>query len=221
MSEKIYIGKWRKFEKLIWPFQFIPFVDFVLASGSLATGNMRKESDFDVIVGVRHGRIFTVRMACFIIFSILSAWAKHPGKSRDRICFNHFISPEGYMLKPPYNEYWQDLYSKLVPVYGDPILIQRFYRANQSWMRNPKLYEKTARHLFTEKNILGKLKEEILSGTFGDWLESELKKIQSNKIEQGRNPAKEYKPRIVVSDSELEFHPDTRRIEEYVEGISK
>lgn len=217
----LYEKKWRKFLKRIWIFQFIPFVDFVLAAGSLATGGIREKSDFDVIVGVKHGRIFTARFICFIVFKALGLWAKHPGNSKDKFCFNHFVTPDGYQLKSPYNPYWQNLYAKLIPVYGDPILIQRFYRANQSWMREPKLYEKSERHLFTEKNILAKLKEEVLSGSFGDWLESELKKIQVRKISEGRNPEKEYKPRIIVSDSELEFHPDTRRTEDYVEGISK
>src|SRR3989344_1192370 len=39
LSEK----KWRKFLSRVWLFKFIPFVDFVLASGSLATGNPRTE----------------------------------------------------------------------------------------------------------------------------------------------------------------------------------
>lgn len=207
--------KWNKFLSLIWLFQFIPFVDFVLASGSLATGNMREESDFDVIVGVRKGRIFTTRFFCFLIFSILRLWARHPGKSKNRLCFNHFVTPDGYTLKPPYNDYWQTLYSKLVPVYGDPMHIQRFYRANTSWMKAAKLYEKDSRHKFTEKNIFGKILEDLLSGTFGNWLEKELKKIQIEKMESGRNPENEYKPRIIVNDDELEFHPNTKRIEEW------
>ena len=66
----IYIQKWQKFLGRIWPFKFIPFVDFVLAAGSLATGNLREESDFDVIVGVRQGRIFTARAFCFLAFGM-------------------------------------------------------------------------------------------------------------------------------------------------------
>ena len=41
-------------------FQYVPF-DFVFAAGSMAMGTVRQDSDFDVLVGVRHGRIFTAR----------------------------------------------------------------------------------------------------------------------------------------------------------------
>ncbi len=221
MSRDLSNIKWRKFESLIWPFQFLPFVDFALAAGSLATGNMRPESDFDVIVGAKRGRIFTVRMICFIVFNVLNAWAKHPGKSTDKLCFNHFATPDGYMLKPPHNAYWQNLYMKLVPVYGDPVHIQRFYRSNRSWMKESRLYEKDSRHRITEKNIIGRLSEDMLSGTFGDWLEKELKKIQISKIEKWENVQDKYSPRIIINDAELEFHPNTKRMEDYVEGISK
>ena len=206
--------KWRKFLGRIWPFRFIPFIDFVFASGSLATGNIREESDFDVIVGAKQGRIFTVRFICFVIFNILGSWARHPDKSKNRLCFNHFITPNEYALKPPHNTYWQELYEKLVPVYGDSVLIQRFYRANQSWMKKPKLYEKDPRH-HIGKNIISKLSEEILSGWFGDWLEKQLKNIQIQKINKWANAQNKYKPRIIINDNELEFHPNTKRTEEY------
>ncbi len=215
----LYQKKWRKFTGLIWPFQFMPFVDFVLASGSLATRNIRKESDFDVIVGVRNGRIFTARFLCFLIFKLLGSWAKHPGNSADKLCFNHFVAPDGYTLKPPHNAYWQELYSKLIPIYGDPLHIQRFYRANQHWMKATKLYGEDSRHEVSGKNIVGKTIEEILSGDFGNWLEEELKKIQIRKIEKSRDPKNEYKPRMIINDDELEFHPDTRRIEERMENF--
>lgn len=208
--------KWRKFLSRVWLFKFVPFVDFVLAAGSLATGGMNQNSDFDVIVGVRQGRIFTVRMFCFIGFGMFGLWARHPDKSKDRLCFNHFVTPRAYRLSPPHNAYWQNLYANLVPVYGKPALIQRFFRANKDWMKEPRLYQLDARHLYKKSNWIKRTREWLLSGFFGDWLEKKLKKIQIKKIEAGLiHKTNTYAPRIIVSDDELEFHPDTKRIELY------
>ncbi len=214
--------KWRKFLRRAWLFKFIPFVDFVLAAGSLATGNMREDSDFDVIVGVRQGRIFTVRMFCFIGFGMFGLWARHPDKSKDRLCFNHFVTPRAYRLSPPHNAYWQNLYANLVPVYGKPALIQRFFRANKDWMKESRLYQSDARHLYKkflagQANWIKRTREWLLGGKIGNWLEKILKNIQLRKMQAQQESARGYKPRIIVSDDELEFHPDTKRIEEYAQ----
>ncbi len=223
----LYEQKWQKFLRQIWPLRHIPFIDFVFAAGSLATGNVREESDFDVIIGVRQGRIFIVRMLCFVVFNIMGAWARHPDKSKDRLCFNHFVTPNAYRLSPPYNEYWKKLYMSLVPIYGSPMVIQRFYRANEDWIGKTRLYQKDERHLYKKSGRIKKICEWILSegsgsnirtrAGFGNWLENQLKRIQIKRIEQNLKSQSGYKPRIVYSDNELEFHPDTRRTEDFLQ----
>ncbi len=222
--------KWQKFLSRIWPFRFIPFIDFVLASGSLATGNMNENSDFDVIVGVRQGRIFTARFLCWLFFGLLGWRAKHSVKlqrpadiqyftllnvrysSSDKLCFNHFITPNAYRLSPPYNKYWKKLYKNLAPVYGDPEIIQKFFDANSDWagpVRNSPPNGSLGPRL--RAGVVSNGMEWLLSGTFGDWLEKILKSIQIWKIRNSRNSGIEHKPRIVVSDDELQFHPNTER----------
>lgn len=227
--------KWQKFLSRVWLFKFIPFVDFVLASGSLATGNprtqraeqsshdenIRDESDFDVIIGVRQGRIFSVRMFCYLSFGMFGLWAKHPGKSKNRLCFNHFVTPNAYRLSPPYNEYWKKLYQSLVPVYGSPEIIQKFYDANADWMGERRIYADDARHLYKKSNWIKLSREWMLSEKIGDWLEKKLKSVQIAKIKSFANNQNTYAPRIIFNDNELEFHPNTKRIQEYVEKLNK
>jgi len=219
--------KWQKFLKRARLFRFIPFVDFVLASGSLATRDIKEDSDFDVIVGVRRGRIFTARFGCVLLFGLFGWRAVHKsGKPvKDKFCFNHFVTPASYRLSPPYNEYWKNLYQKLVPVYGEPEKIQKFYDANSDWavpVRNsppkgssgPRL---RAGAVFNGvgKKLIVEIKECFLSGYLGDLAEKILKEIQIKRIEKSLKLTETYKPRIVFNDNELEFHPDTKRIEEY------
>ncbi len=229
ISEK----KWQKFLSRVWLFRFIPFVDFVFASGSLATGNpnplhnlrrevssdgaaqvmcgMNENSDFDVIIGVRQGRIFTARMGCFLVFTPLGLWARHPRKANDRFCFNHFVTPNAYRLSPPYNEYWEKLYASLVPVYGEPEIIQKFYDANADWVgpirNNPPKWSFGPR---LRAGVVSNGMEWFLSGKFGDWLEKILKVLQIKRIESGLKNFNQ-EPRVIFNDNELEFHPDTGR----------
>lgn len=220
--DNLYQKKWQKFLTKIWPFRYIPFVDFVLASGSLATGNMNENSDFDVIVGVKQGRIFTARFLCWLIFGLLGWRAKHPAyksyKSDEsyksysnKLCFNHFVTPNAYRLSPPYNEYWKKLYKNLVPVYGDPEMIQIFFDANADWLQERRMYKSDARHVYQKKAVIKKFMEWRWFGIWADWLEKILKNIQIWKIKASGNKEAGHKPRIIVSDDELQFHPNTER----------
>lgn len=213
MNEK----KWNIFLKRIWPFWFVPFVDFVFAAGSLATGKMHEDSDFDVIIGARRGRIFTARFFAVGIFRLLRWGRKHgdaKASAKNTICLNHFVTPTSYRLAPPHNPYWQHLYQSLVPVCGSPEIVQKFWDANQNWMGGRKIYQKDARHRYQKKSWVQNILEFVLGGYAGDWFEQSVKRWQMDKI-SARHNNYQYKPRIIVTDDELEFHPDTERTEKY------
>ncbi|MDO8430094.1 MAG: hypothetical protein Q7S73_01890 [bacterium] len=270
--DEIYQQKWRKFLRRVWPFNFIPFVDFILAAGSLATGNprtqraeqssydgnprtqraeqssydgnMNENSDFDVIVGVRQGRIFTARAFCILVFGLLG-WRRkgtdHKNSASDKICFSHFMTPAAYRLSPPHNEYWKNLYKNLVPVYGEPAVIQKFFDANADWtgpvrgsegsshtssLRDKQLasasngigrYMNDYRYKYQKKGLFKRFLEWRWFGIWANWLEKALKEIQIARIENSLKTNAGYKPRIIYNDNELEFHPDTKRIENFLQ----
>ena len=60
-QDVVWDKKWRKFLREARVFKHLPFIDFVFASGSMVLGNVRRDSDFDVLIGCRQNRIFTVR----------------------------------------------------------------------------------------------------------------------------------------------------------------
>ncbi len=228
MSTDLYQQKWRKFLRRVWLFKFTPFVDFVVAAGSLATGNVKENSDFDVIVGVRQGRIFTARAFCILGFGFFG-WRrkKHVGSHElivnshklavaDKFCFNHFVTPAACRLSEPHNEYWKKLYSSLIPVYGQPATIQKFFDANADWAGSRKIDIQDSRYLYKKRGLVALIREKILIGVLGNWLEQKLKTIQINRIEKSLKTDLGYKPRIIYSDNELEFHPDTKRAEDSI-----
>lgn len=183
----------------------------------MAMGNVKPDSDFDVIVGARQGRIFTARFFCVLAFGFFGwrrAKLNHNESAADKICLNHFVTEKSFQLSGSRNAYWQELYSNLVPLYGDPEKINKFFEANNNWLKQPKFYSDDLRHLYNKPSWIKKLREWILGRAFGNLIEKSLKKIQIAKIERSlKNNPPGYNPRIIYSDEELEFHPDTRRIE--------
>ncbi len=209
--------KWNKLLSRVWVFNFIPFVELVFVAGSMAMGTISEGSDFDVIVGVKKGRIFMARFCCVLFFGLLG-WRRGKNTNdlevKNKFCFSHFITSEKYCLSGPYNSYWKKLYSSLVPVYGNIESIQRFYDDNAEWMGEKRIYKTDKKHLYKKIGFLKGILEKLLSGKIGNFLEKRFKNIQIKKIEKSLKIENLYKPRITYNDKELEFHPDTGRIEE-------
>ncbi len=216
----LYDKKWQKLLRRARLFRYIPFIDFVFAAGSMATGDVKPSSTFYIIVGVREWRMFTARF--FLIFALdLFGWRRknldHGEASRDTICPNHFVTRTRYALSPPHGAYWTHLYQNLVPVYGAEEKIQAFYAANAAWMGSGRRYSDDLRHAARRDSGFKKFFEKILGGNFGDRTDRFLRGPQLRRIQARLVPRAGYKPRLFVSDDELELHLDTRRIEELEE----
>ena len=231
MTNSIAEKKWAKFIRRAKLFNSVPFVDFALAAGSMAIGNPHEHSDFDVLVGVRKGRIFTARFFAVVMFG-LRGWRRKKAHDKnvdkasvsDKICLSHWVTERAYRLSPPHNDYWHKLYQSLVPLTGHEEKIREFFEAND-WLKprrtwpsesanSRELADVGERFISDRKTLLKISAEKILEGKFGDRLERILKKLQVERIKGGLNDKDNFKPRLICSDHELEFHPNTRRIEE-------
>ncbi|MEX2054468.1 MAG: hypothetical protein WD883_02925 [Candidatus Colwellbacteria bacterium] len=209
MKSDLYERKWSKFLKRVRLFRYVPFVDFVLASGSLATGRVRESSDFDVLVGVRQGRIFTTRFFAVLIFELggyRRRAADHSVGAPDKICLNHFVTHRRYRLNPPYDSSYEELYRSLVPVMGDEEKMGQFFKDND-WLKPPRVYQRGDRYLGKGDSWFKRTLEFILGGSFGSLLER-LKGLQIIKVERGLKGAMGHDGRIAYTDDELQFHPD-------------
>ena len=210
---ELFDKKFRIFKKRYRLFKYIPFVDFVLLAGSMATGRVHEKSDFDVIIGVRRGRVFTSWFLSALSFEIFG-WREKPGRdTSNKFGMSHFAAPGGYKLTGPYDAYWQNLYRNLIPVMGDEKRITEFFDAND-WLSPKRVYERDVRYVGGASTFLEKCFEVVLGGWFGDFVEKILKKWLIKKIENSKKLG--YKPRVVWSDEKLELYRDTRRIEEMI-----
>lgn len=210
--------KWRKFLRLRPFFETIPFVDFVLGSGSMALGDINPSSDFDVTIAARRGRIFTVRFLTAAIFEIIGRRRrKHDSKenSKDKVCLNHFITENSYRLAPPHGSYWKLLYLRNVPIIGQKEALAKFAQANEDWIGRPIPLFEDRRYRPARFSLIRSAGELVLGGRIGDWLEKILKKIQVRRIEKGLSDQNVYKPRMRFDDEELEFHPNMAKCERF------
>lgn len=214
-QDVIYDKKWKIFMRRARLFQYIPFVDFVFAAGSMALGNVNENSDFDVIVGTKVNRMYTTRFICILAFGALKMRRQkltHHEHAKNKICLNHFITSNSLKLSPPYNIYWQELYRNLVPLYGSQSTIDSFKTAN-NWAGEPKYSTLDLRYKHNQSKIKNTF-EYILSGSVGNIIENKLRAIQIKRINTSLVKNTGFTPRIKVSNDELEFHPDTKRIYE-------
>ncbi|MEA1937353.1 MAG: hypothetical protein U9N04_04565 [Patescibacteria group bacterium] len=213
--KKLADQKWKKAKKMFWIAQIAPFLKMVLVSGSLAMGNSKNESDIDLIITAKKGRIWIVRTFITLLTSLLGV-RRHGVITKNKICLNHYITDES--LKIPFESlYNAQSYLHLTNVYNDKEdrkLFKKFQEEN-SWIkkyaRNYQPAELGGFRSIGRNKILGLISsflEIILSGTPGNYLEKKLAQVQSGRIKKDKLYKKKG-GRITIDDNQLEFHPDS------------
>lgn len=205
--------------------RFLPFMKTIFASGSLALKNCEELSDLDVLVVVKHGRIWLARLLISGVLSFLRIRRKSFEKiAPDKICLNHYITDKS--LKIPFeNLYNAQTYLNLKPILiRDEKIFSDFFNEN-AWLNkylcsagNNKFYDSMMYHKigigdkgqevgikWLAKAVSGFF-EWALNSRLGNWLEQKSKNYQVKRIEA--NPLT-IKPEghVVYSDEQLAFHP--------------
>ncbi|TRZ78079.1 nucleotidyltransferase domain-containing protein [bacterium] len=227
--DKTGVKKWDIVRKFIKFFRCIPFAQEIFVSGSLARGNTVEGSDIDLLIITKHGKIWTARMFIYLI-TFVACRHRHGSKIKDRFCLNHFISDKDLEIKHQ-SLYNAETYLHLVPLLQNKDVINNFRQANQ-WVKKYFPYSDgvvsddaisceykgtvrsqlsdhsyTAWHSGTQRAGIKKILEFILGGFLGNVFEWVVRKIQTMKQSSSRK--NDVGGRIILSDSELEFHPDS------------
>jgi len=202
--KKIESEKWEILLKHRELFSHIPFLDFALVSGSLALGNARESSDFDITIGARRGRIFTTRFFTLLTFGIRGL-RRRPKDGKDKFCFPHFVAPDGYRLMGPHTFGWHQIYQNLIPIYGNEDAVIKFFKANDWVERAPVVFGNT--WMPAKKSVSRIVCEVLLTGPLGSIFEWIIKKVQLAKIKKQKDVREREKgARIYLRDDELECH---------------
>ncbi len=210
--EKLSAQKWKKLLQLARWFQFIPYLRAVFVSGSMALSQADPESDFDMLIVTRGGRLYTCRFLLSALASFLGARRKwYERHAPDKFCFNHYLADDALAITHV-SLYTAQMYATLKPIFVRGDIRERFILEN-SWLNryvynfrdNNNAIGREVR-LWRIASIKRTTLEAILNTFLGTALEHLLRWYQQRRIM--RNPVT-YLPdgRTVFTDHELEFHP--------------
>lgn len=187
--------------------KFIPFVRMIAINGSLANGKITKNSDIDFFIITEKNRLWLVRLLVTIVLDLGFLRAKK-NKHRGKICLNHFLTNENYLLsrQDHYNAY---LYSNLIILYTTAHTYPEFIKKNV-WINkyyNP--IKKSKISSVKNKPVINYL-EKILSGKFGNYIEQksrawQIKKINHNSFFQQKDSA------LKISNQEFYYYTQVSR----------
>lgn len=203
--------KRRALSRISGVFRCIPFIEGVVVSGSVAYGHARKESDLDVLIVARRGYVWTVRLLCSFVLQVLGK-RRHGSLVADRVCLNHFIDNQALAisLEGMYNA---QTYARWLPQYR-PVCYTRLLRANVRWIERYLLffpvvatYNRWSRERWERPMWFVRMIERSIPPFVGCALERACERIQRSYIRLHRRSA--VGGRIVLSDSTLEFHPNS------------
>jgi len=216
VEEKMNIAK-KAIKKIHW----IPFVEAVFVCNTVAFGWPKKESDVDVFVVVKKGRLWLTR---FLVTTRLSFANLRRNKKQvsDKICLSFYVTDDNLDLseicmdsEDVYLVYWLNF---LIPVY-DPKYVRVDLRKHNRWVEqftvrfllSKTLKRYAVRHTFASRK-LKRFFEIVWSGMYGSLLETQAKKLQKLKMKKNKNSLQDkHDTRVVITDSMLKFHENDRR----------
>lgn len=112
---KVADAHWKKMQRVAKWFALVPYVRLVMGSGSLGMQHMTSGSDLDVLVVMRHGRIWTGRFLLTILMHSLGV-RRYSTHIAGRVCLNHYITDASLHI-PFHSLYNAMTYAHLVPIY--------------------------------------------------------------------------------------------------------
>ncbi len=217
MSENIEQILWKRVKRYGNRLNAVPFVRMIAVCNNLAFGKVDENSDIDLFVIARAGRLFTVR---FLITAILqlSAVRRHGKKIKGRFCLSFFVDDNFLDLSPIkieediYLAYWT---RNFVPLIDDGVS-KEFVEANkwtEDYFENLEEFEIDRSRIFHQSvkmKIIQNVVKTILNGKFGDFFEKKLKNWQ---LKRARKKAKSANQGagLLIGEHVLKFHNLDRR----------
>jgi len=205
--------------KYRWVFKGVPFLSGAFVSGSVAGGWPGKESDIDILIVAKRGRIWTARLFLTLFTNVLGIRRKGADIA-NQLCLNHYIT-DGALEIPFQSLYNVHTYVNLIPVVNRHTVFERFFRTNH-WMdkyfSNTMEYGRSEdyQYQFPTRRVLERASrgfqiasEFLLRGTLGDFLEKGARALQQYFIQKNPSTGKRG-GRIQAHDFQLEFHPQSK-----------
>jgi hypothetical protein len=225
-KNKIASLKLKRLRRIVWFLRFIPFVRMIAVTGRLAMKNAEKNSDWDLFVALKKGRIWTGR-TLITAFVHLIGKRRYGNKIKDRICLNYFITDESLKInieeRPlEVNLFSASEYSFIIVLFGFKVF--RKFQIRNQWIRefkpNFEISEVRNMKMISDNHFSKVLRNsgERLLGF--DFIENFLRKIEREKI--ANNPKTHLAGSVIeANDETLVFLPEPQGKEIYEKTLEK
>jgi hypothetical protein len=202
---------------------FAPFVKMIALTGRMAMKNAEDRSDWDLLIVLKSGRIWTGRTIVTLLVHLLGK-RRHGNKIKDRICLNYFLADKSLEIRHK-DIFSANEYYFMITLFGKETY-QKFMEANQ-WIKDfkPNFQNPEADNL----DLMGDNGWKQFSRKFWeivfdfDWLEKKLKNWEKKKIE--KNPKTNLVGSFIeASDNALIFFPKPKGpgvFERFKEALKK
>lgn len=222
-SGKISAGKLKRLRRVVFWLRLVPFVRMIGVTGALAMKNAKMKSDWDLLVVLKYGKIWTGRTLVTLVTHIFKK-RRHGSNISDRVCLNFFVTDQSLEVIT------KDLFSAseymfLFPLFGWETFLK--FQIKNRWIAGMKpsygLCEisplKTLPDSKWTRNFR-RFGEFIFSAGF---IENQLKKIEKKRIMN--NPKTHQDGSLVyANDDALVFLPDPhgpKAFEQFKEKIQR
>jgi len=191
----------------------LPYIGCVILTGSLARGNANQNSDIDIMIIARAGRIFSARF--FVnTFGTIFGMKRSKDETKNhagKFCFNYFVS-DNYLMLPTgrgekIDRYCAEDYSRSKFMAGDYQLHEEFLYKNRKLFNQYGHSIKLDRFTPTHQCVNINRQTPYTTSRFERWVRQyQIRKIESDPI------TKKYPNLIVYNDKELRFHPPSLKL---------
>lgn len=205
--------KFKKALRFAQLLRFVPWIEAVYACNSLGFFHAKPESDIDLFIITRPGRIWTSRFFS-VLLAELTGFRPKDNHAKDGLCLSFFavvgapIESVALGKDDLYFFYWM---TKLAPLFVRGQAHERFWGENQwvqkmfpqmEMMRPPSTYHGSSD---SAAERLGRVE------WFGNWLETKFRRLQLRLMPAYLKDAAGQGTGVIINNEFLKFHDHDRR----------
>ncbi len=203
--------KIKKLKRRLYLIQWLPGIELICLANNIGTHNLRRQSDNDLFIITRQGRLWTTKLWATLILALthLRPTTKH---NTDRLCLSFLIDDSALDLSScrletdAYFTYWL---AGLVPLYGNQNLYKKLLNTNQWFsdaLPNWSLVNNQPSYRF-HKKITTSLPPKILKNFFETAAKYFHGKLMAKDLQTLANKNKQ----VIITDHILKLHTFDRR----------
>lgn len=220
-NARVAIAKRRRALRAARLLRHLPFVRFVGLGNTLALGVANKGNDIDLLIVLKHNRLFIGRLIVTAVIHALR-WRRHDQHIANRLCLSFYLDDKHLGIESlaysddPYLVYWV---ASLFPLMGS--VTYREFLLHNAWINKylpnyhipESLEESKLKFAFScEPSRVMPVVEFVADIFFSWWAESLARVLQLNRIRRNRHTRLgDGTTAVVATNGVLKFHESDRR----------